>query len=96
MRRIGVGEIIPGVEASVDAAGNLRGVRAADDPAASVKQNHNHDFRMSLIRVGSEPPAAAAHAFIVSRARLSQILFAIRVVAALGRAVNHRGQHAFA
>ena len=93
MGRIGVGEIVSRVETPVDSAGNLRGVRSADDAAASVKQNDNHDFRVSLVGVGNKPTEASAHAFIVARARLPKVLLAIGVVAALGRTVHNRSEH---
>src|SRR6185437_15277411 len=81
------------VEPAVDPAGNLRGVGSADNAGASVEQNHNHDFWVSLVGVGNKPAEASAYAFIVTRARLPEVLFAIRVVAALGRPVENGSEH---
>src|ERR1700723_2286196 len=91
-----VREIITRIQAPVDAACDLRCVRAADDAAASMEQNDNHDFRVSLIRVGNEPSEAPAHSFVVTGAGFSEILFPVGVVAALGRPVHHRREQPLA
>src|ERR1022692_961981 len=71
-------------------------MRPADDAAAAVKQNDDHDFRVSLIGVGNKPTETPADTFIVARTRFAQTLFAVRVVATLGGTIENSGEHSLA
>ena len=50
---------------------------------------------MRLIGIGSEPTETTADAFVVARARLAEILFAVGIVAAARGAIHHRREHSF-
>src|SRR6202030_2105541 len=91
-------EIISFAERAVDAAGNLRGMRAIGRAATTTNQDHEHNFRMNLIGVGDVPAETATERFIVARTsfaeREPECVVTIRVVAATRSAVHYGGEHA--